>query len=44
MQTIFSVAMEKLNPESQDKALALLPFSREWAFSGKLHPGLNKTV
>lgn len=29
MQTIFSVAMEKLSPEEQDKALALLPFSRE---------------
>ncbi|KAH8079661.1 putative AMP binding protein [Filobasidium floriforme] len=27
MQTVFSVAMEKLCPEEQDKALALLPFS-----------------
>jgi hypothetical protein len=32
MQTVFSVAMEKLNPESRDKALALLPFSRELWF------------
>jgi hypothetical protein len=30
MQTVFSVAMEKLCPEEQDKALALLPFSRQY--------------
>jgi hypothetical protein len=30
MQTVFSVAMEKLCPEEQDKALALLPFSRQF--------------
>jgi hypothetical protein len=29
MQTVFSLAMEKLCPEEQDKALALLPFSRK---------------
>jgi hypothetical protein len=36
--------MEKLTPDSQDKALALLPFSREWAIFNKLQPDLNRTV